>query len=236
MAADTKMQDDILRLNALVDGELAPGERAAVAARLASDRDYARAYATLARLKATVVESADTIAPIEIVVPARKPTRLALGVAMAAVVGGLIVLAAATSFLQERQTASDIASEAIILAALPEAPVVPDLGRAGLRLERARIEAMGDARILVAVFLGPRGCRLELRVQRADAVSVVAQGTERRAWIVGGLAYELTAFGMPSARFAALADAAEMAAKGPLPDLGNRRLREARVASGPCVG
>ena len=155
---------------------------------------------------------------------------------MAAVVGGLIVLAAATSFLQERQTAPDIASEALILAALPEAPVVPDLGRAGLRLERARIEAMGDARILVAVFLGPSGCRLELRVQRADAVSVVAQGTERRAWIVGGLAYELIAFGMPSARFAAVADAAEMATKGPLPDLGNRRLREARVASGPCVG
>ena len=50
---------DLLLLNALVDGELAPQDRAAIAARLAVDRDLARAYATLARLKASIGELAE---------------------------------------------------------------------------------------------------------------------------------------------------------------------------------
>ncbi|PWB64110.1 MAG: hypothetical protein C3F17_07790, partial [Bradyrhizobiaceae bacterium] len=49
-------QDDTERLNALVDGELAPAARAALAERIAADRSLARAHATLARLKSCVAE------------------------------------------------------------------------------------------------------------------------------------------------------------------------------------
>jgi len=240
MATDVKTRDDILRLNALVDGELAPGERAALAVRLAEDREFARAHATLARLKAAVVESAETAPAMSIPIPTAKAGRGALRLAMAAAVGGLIVASvAATSLLSQRETAPAAISPeaAIVLAALPETPIVPDLGGAGLRLEQARVDAAEERQQLVAVYLGPRGCRVELRVRRSGGAEFFVRGTEQRTWVVGGLAYELTAFGMPSARFAAVADAAEMATQaGRLPDAGKRLLREARVALGPCLG
>lgn len=54
MAADDKANREFEQLNAMVDGELSPAERSAVADRLASDRNLAGVHATLARLKAAV--------------------------------------------------------------------------------------------------------------------------------------------------------------------------------------
>lgn len=59
MATDINREDDLVRLNAFVDGELSPADRAAVAARLARDAQFAHAHATLARLKACVHGGAD---------------------------------------------------------------------------------------------------------------------------------------------------------------------------------
>ena len=62
--------DDLLRLHALLDGELAPAERAEIAGRIAADRDLANAHATFAQLKAKLSEiAADTPA---IALPARR--------------------------------------------------------------------------------------------------------------------------------------------------------------------
>ena len=62
MDTEAKNKDHLL-LNALVDGELAPQERAEMAARLAADRDFARAHATLARLKANGVRILEELPP-----------------------------------------------------------------------------------------------------------------------------------------------------------------------------
>jgi len=242
MATDKITHDELLRLNALVDGELAPGEHAALAARLVSDREFARAYATLARLKACVVENADAAPTVSITMPAaakrswRRPV-LQLGAAAAAA-GGLMVLFALTNLPPHRQPAPILmsAQAAITLAALPQTPVIPDLEVAGLRLAGATIDMAGQSRVLVATYLGPRGCRLELRVRPEDSVSLPAEGTDRRAWTVGGLAYELVAYGMPAARFAAISEAAErMTRDSRFPNTVDRRLREARVAAPPCL-
>ena len=56
MATERKTADAIERLNALIDGELPPAEHAALADRIAAGRDLAHAHATLARLKACIVE------------------------------------------------------------------------------------------------------------------------------------------------------------------------------------
>ena len=227
---------DTLQLNAFVDGELAPAERAAVAARLADDRSFARAYAVLARLKAGVIESAE--ADARIALPARKPSwrRRALPAtgALAAAIAVLLVVYDPTD---PAPTAEPAPHTAVTLAGLPASPVVPHLDVAGLTLAGVALETPGGVPVLLATYRGPRGCRLELRAHAAEAVLPATIGTSRRTWIAGALAYELVAFGMPVDRFAAVADAAERATGGDrLPDPVHRRLREARLSSRPCVG
>jgi ferric-dicitrate binding protein FerR (iron transport regulator) len=111
MEADRK-PDEIL-LNALVDGELAPAEHAAAAARLAGDREFARAYATLTRLKAGIDEIAadrETL-DIRIATPPGSRRRIAtIGIPAA-----LAAVVAAIAFMP-------------LLAPAPEAPPVA-LGR-----------------------------------------------------------------------------------------------------------
>src|SRR5690606_15432293 len=94
MEAD--LQADEILLNALVDGELHPADQARAAARLRADKDFARAYATLSRLKAGVAELAETeAAAITLRHPATRrwlPYAVAASLALLTAVAGLAVL------------------------------------------------------------------------------------------------------------------------------------------------
>jgi transcriptional regulator with XRE-family HTH domain len=81
---------------------------------------------------------------------------------------------------------------------------------------------------------GPvRRCRLDLHAAAAGHVFPDPGGTRRHGWTAGALVYQLVAFGMPDERFRAVAETTERATRG-LPDEGP--LREARLASRPCIG
>jgi anti-sigma factor RsiW len=234
MAADPQRNEDVLRINALVDGELTAAERAALAARLAADRDLARVHATLASLKACVFATADD-APVPKLPAAssRRRTWLAWGGAAAA---ALIAFTVAFELAPYGDTPSEVSRTVVQLASFPADPVVPDLAVAGLKLSGIATGATGGVPTVTATYQGPRGCRLVLRVYPDGAAVAPAGGTRRSAWSVGTLAYELTAFGMPAERFAAVAAAAEQATRDSSAPFDSRRLRQASRSAPPCVG
>jgi hypothetical protein len=240
MGTDDTPHPDLPRLNAFVDGELAPSERAAIAARIAADRDLARAHATLARLKACIGESADATPPVAVVVPRKRARGAALGLGLTALAAACtaIALYAAIDVGSQRKSVPLVARDAVVtLAALPASPVLPNLDVAGLTLEDVKVGRVGDARFLVASYRGPHGCRLDLNVRAASTTTPPSAGTSRHSWEVGDLAYELVAHGMPGWRFAVIADAAERETReGHTPDAVGPRLREARAAAPPCAG
>ena len=223
------------RLNAMVDGELSPSERAAVADAIASDRDTARAHATLARLKATVGAFVDETAPVTLS-PARRAARwpwmLGATVAAAAVV--------ALSVFVSRQQSDDAGTSPeeptmVSLPALPPGVAVPRLDIAGLKLVAMKVEPPGHT--VFASYRGPHGCRLDLRAAPALAALPPLSGTARRHWTVGDVAYELVAHGMPPARFALISSAAEWQTRQVLdPRRIERPLRQAGLNPPPCMG
>jgi anti-sigma factor RsiW len=234
MAAEPHPHTDIERLNAFVDGELAPAERALLAERLATDRDFARAHAILARLKACVSEIAGD-EPAQ----ARSRQRASWGGRLpAASLAGLTVTGLAVAGLAAIWIAAPAPPPgpgaprhaAITLAALPADPVVPHLDRAGLTLVGVVVENPGP--VVVATYRGPRGCRLDLHAAAAGHAFPDPGGTRRHGWTAGALVYQLVAFGMPEERFRIVAETAERATRG-APDEGP--LREARL-SRPCIG
>lgn len=231
MATDVNENDDLLRLHALVDGELAPDEQAALAGRLATDRDFARAYATLARLKACIAESAEAQPPVTL--PAAKPKRSrALGFGLAAAAAALVAAASVIELTLDRQP-QPLAIDPISVAALPLGPVIPDFRSAGLTLASVTADTTDS---VIAIYKGPRGCRIELRVRPQELELFPGTGTSHRTWTVDGLTYQLVAFGMPPSRFEAIASAAErMSRERQLPRGMDRLLREARSAATPCV-
>jgi len=240
MAVDDTPHPDIVLLNAFVDGELSPAERADIADRIRAEPDIARAHATLMRLKASIAASADATPPVTIVAARKTPRQVAnLAVrgflACAAI---LSVLFTATHFLAERGRAPFTARDAMVtLAALPADPVIPDLEMGGLTLVDVKIESVGGTRLLVASYRGPHGCLLDLRVSPLGSAVSAGAGSSRHSWKVGPLAYELLAHGMPGGRFAIIADAAERETRdGTDPGAVRGRLREARAAAPPCAG
>jgi anti-sigma factor RsiW len=229
---------DLLLLNALVDGELGPQDRAALAARLAVERDLARAYATLARLKATIGESASD-APAFVLPPAKRPARgrmIACAAAIVAFFGVGLVIAWDLRPAQD-QAAAVAEPTAITLASLPAGATLPRLDTAGLKLIGLAIDA-GTGPVLAASYRGPHGCRLELRAWASGAEAPPASaGAQSRRWQAGGLTYELMAHGMPDWRFAIIASAAEDQTRtGSDHDRIDRRLREASIGAPPCLG
>jgi len=239
MAVDSTRNEDLQRLNALIDGELPPAEHAALAARIAAGRDLARAHATLARLKACVVDGVER-GPVPQVPQLRAaPWRRAAGLAAAAAAAAVLALAIVAEYRRPppESRPRHAADAAVVLAALPASPVIPDLAEAGLVLVGTEVETVAETPLLLAAYRGPRGCRLELRVRAAAAMVPPTRGSSRRAWAVGDLGYELVAFGMPAERFAAVADAAEAATRTVRPiEPTLTRVREARRSAAPCVG
>lgn len=227
--------DTVTRLNALIDGELPPVEHAALAARIAAGRDLVQAHATLARLKACIVESAEQTPVHGIVLPrpaSRNRPWVAAASAMAA--AGLLAVFVWQPWQPEPQRPAEELASIVTLAALPASPVIPDLGTAGLKLVGGEVERAGEVAVLVAAYRGPRGCRLELRVRPTAAVVPPTVGTSRTIWTAGELTYELVAFGMPAARFAAVSVAAQVATRGGAPQ--DRLVREASLQAPPCAG
>jgi len=243
MAVDPTPHDDLQRLNALIDGELPPAEHAALAARIAGSRELAQAHATLARLKASLAEGLEDEAPqrrLHAALVARR--RRSFGRVAAAVVAAVLAAAIFVPVFdplgwQARDEEPSVRPEAaIVLAALPAHPVIPDLAIGGLTLAGTEVEKVAGASVLVAAYRGPRGCRLELRVHSAAHSIPPTAGTSRRSWTVGALQYELAAFGMPANRFAAVADVAQTATRtGQPPEPTVTRMREARRAAPPCA-
>lgn len=233
-----RQNDELTRLNAFVDGELLPVERAEIAARIASDRNFARAHAALARLKACVMEQADGSGAVAVRIPRRRPWGLVLGMGAAAALllmaGGFLAI---DTWRQHDATAELPATERLVRrAALPAVPVIPDLNAGGLKLIGVDVRSAAPAPALVATYVGPRGCRLELRIHDAAADRGSAEGTSRRHWTVGSLSYELVAFGMPDIRFAIIAGAAERQTRLNADPAGELQLRQARIVAPPCLG
>ena len=241
MDTDRKNGDALERLNALVDGELPPAEHAALADSIAAGRDLAQAHATLARLKACIVASAEQspVGGIDISGVGVKRRTLPLVGWAAAAAAAIVLLGIVTlySYPQPDQVSRPDIAPLVTLAALPVAPVIPDLTNAGLTLVGGEVERLGQTAVLVAAYRGPRGCRLELRVHDAAVPMAPTGGTSRAAWTADDLAYELVAFGMPVGRFAAVAAAAEAATlAGAMPGSAATRLREASLQAPPCTG
>jgi hypothetical protein len=227
---------DLLRLNALVDGELAPAERAQLAARLATDRDLAHAYATLARLKAVIGEGADATPEISLPSPQRRvwPRVAAAAAALAAVIA--VALFAANGFLTRNADVPNEAPTAITLASLPAGTTIPRLDTAGLKLVSLVINP-GTVPLFTATYRGPHGCRLDLRAWPVGEPPPPLAGTSHHRWTVGDLTYELVAHGMPVWRFDVIADASELQTRlnGDHHYI-NRRLRQAEYGAPPCAG
>ena len=237
MAADTS--NDLELLNALVDGELPPPARAAMASRLANEPELARAHATLARLKAEVGGLADDVEPAAVRMP--QPSTRRFGVAVAGGVAAAALIAAVFAFPElpsHRRSATVSPVQDARMAAGKAGMIVPDLAAAGLELRDVDRAGHAPFERVTAVYTGPRGCRLELRIQPAGAGAFPpSQATRLHRWHDGEFDYELAAFGMPLVRFAMIADAAERKTRiAAAPDQVERRLREARNAAPPCTG
>lgn len=229
---------DLLLLSALVDEELAPQERAAIAARLAADRDLARAYATLAKLKASIGEIAGEAPSISL--PLRGRTIWGrIGAAAASIAAIIAVGLVVTSKLPLGGDAAIAPAEgptAITLASLPAGTTVPRLDTAGLKLIGLAIDP-GKVPVFTATYRGPHGCRLDLRAWPIGSNAPAVAGTSRHRWEAGDLVYELVAHGMPPWRFAIIAEGAEQQTRnGSDPDRIDRRLRQANNGAPPCVG
>ena len=239
MAVDPTPRDDLERLNALIDGELPPAEHAALAGRIAASRELAHAHAALAKLKACVIDGIDST-------PAQQPTpvgagarRRMAGIGAASLAAAVLAIAVLVHFdwlAPEKDEPVARTEAAIVLATLPAAPVIPNLAVGGLTMVGTEVERAAGTSVLVAAYRGPRGCRLELRVRPAAADVPPTAGTSRRTWTVGELTYELAAFGMPAARFAAVAAVAQSATRAGRPGEPTvTRMREARRTAPPCA-
>jgi anti-sigma factor RsiW len=237
MVTDWKSPDVIERLNALIDGQLPPSEHAALASELAVRPDLAHAHATLAQLKACIVESAEQSTAPDIVLRKPKPRMMTSMLTAAAAACVLFVVVAYQAVREPDAGQSADVVSLLTRVSLPVAPVIPDLSNAGLKLVGGEVERAGEVAVLVAAYRGPRGCRLELRVWPAAVLMPPTAGTSRVTWAAGDLTYELVAFGMAASRFVAVAAAAEVATRaGQMPREADTRLREASLAAPPCTG
>jgi anti-sigma factor RsiW len=235
MAADRT--EDLEALNAFVDGELPPDEHARIAARIAAEPALARAHATLAKLRAGIADyAAAAQAPVLQAQPSRVRWPVAAAAAMVALFAGVALVQLHSARPTSTASVSGAENQAVQPVALGSKPMIPDLSTAGLTLVRVDRGADSPLDHLVAVYTGPRGCRMELHVRPLDSAPIVVpQSTHRHEWVDGAAKYELLAFGMPLKRFAVVAEAAERQTRALVgPD--RHRLREARQSAPPCVG
>ena len=249
------------RVNAYVDGELDPASAADIAAAVARDRALADAVATLTQLKAATAASVEAPA-ISIREPRRPWHRLALAASLALAIGLAAAIALhagrddSSSFARavERHTAwaaserteagTELPGPTLAgLARLGFAAEIPDLADAGLTLAQVTVvdERDGAAGFQIR-YVGTRGCRVSLLVERARSGTAAARqnvGSVRAvSWLVQDLQYTLLASGMYEQRFETIAATAEASTRRERPTVDRLRqaLREQREQSPPCLG
>ncbi|WP_119420205.1 hypothetical protein [Desertibaculum subflavum] len=249
MAGDPPLSPDWVTLNAYVDGELSPGEHAAVAAAIASDAELARRVASLARLRVATAEAfaaeIDGIAMPSVPASAIRPRYRRAGLAAAAVLALAVSMLAWWTLdrpddqaLQAHLGWAAAPEHSVIAAAQRGAIEIPDLADAGLRV--AHVAATGDT--MHIGYLGSRGCRVSLWVTPDDEVRTRRDERQGDAliarWSYGGHSYAAIATGMPAARFAVIASSLEQATiERRMPDDATRlALQSGRDQSAPCLG
>ena len=238
MTAPHEHEVEFERLNAFLDGELAPADCAAVAGRLAVDRDYAAACATLARLKACVEDTAVEAPTVPLPPPRSHLRRPSVAFAVILVVAAALPVGILLhAYTPAKTMLANVVVPAPILAKLAIRPTLPRLDDAGLTLTEMAIEAVSPTPVLTVGYRGPHGCRIDLRVWMRGYDLSAAPGSQHRRWNVDDLSYEIVAHGMPAWRFAIVADAAERQTRhGTVPPTMEERLREARATAPPCAG
>ena len=200
------------RLSALADGELPPGEAAALRARAAREPALA---AALARIEGAKAELRALLAP--------RPRRRSAPV-LGGALGGALAASLAAALLLGGPLSGAAPADALAwhraLAAGEGAAAAPllDLGSAGLRLARELVVEVDGGTLALRHYRGPNGCRLTHLVGARPAT--LPQEGLAAAWRTGGLAHALVGEGMDPARFAAAAALARAQTaggeKGPL--------------------
>ena len=200
------------RLSALADGELPPGEAAALRARAAREPALA---AALARIEGAKAELRALLAP-------RPRGRLAP--ALGGALGGALAASLATALvlggpLREEAPPDALAWHRALAAGEGAAAAPPlNLGGAGLRLARELVVEADGGTLALRHYQGPNGCRLTHLVGPEPA-TLPEEGLAA-AWRAGGLAHALVGEGIDPARFAAAAALARAQTaggeKGPL--------------------
>jgi anti-sigma factor RsiW len=257
-----RKDSELEQLNAFIDGELDVEARAEVTAKAARDPAYAQKLAMLSQLKAAIADAVPT--PEIEVSRAPSPSRHRMVFAVAA---SLVLLIAAgigwTNLTDDRTAPIEFALEKAIEThrawkpqtagnsdkglAQPVAavlhPNVPDLSANGLDLAYVGTRrTTGGRDMLLIGYLGSRGCRLTMFVNRAEGpkldnvVHIDSDNVVVSLWRAGSLSYALLAEGMAKPRFRLIADSVRRASLRRLPlDHDTRMaLSRSRAASPPC--
>lgn len=252
------------RLNALVDGELDAAEHADIAVRLSDDRELARSYATLARLKSSLRELAQAPAPFAFppepgppIAPPGWPSRTALAAAASVAIAALCVLGllhyrVASPHDGPSQLADALAIhgrafpaqriEDVALAPADRSVALPDLSAIGLVQIFQSEQTAGSGKTVRGAYLGPRGCRVSLHViagiSGVPVAGPVASGTNLAQWTHERATYLLIATSMSAERFSALSRFVEAATRPSLPETDDLRISLQRTwqTTTPCTG
>lgn len=239
----------IERLNAYIDGELAPADAADVAAEIAGDAQASRVVANLHGLKSALSTAfePDDVPSGEVSRGDRPTRRRGRGVAVA----GLAVLAMAVvawwTMGLNTMRAHDLVATALEVhdgweqaSARPAAHrVVPDLRLAGLRVAgRTADVALGPLRATRIAYVGRNGCRLSLYAFARDentAQPVSQRSTDAlvESWSVGAYGYLLVARQMNETRFGVIAEALKQATARAVPVVPGMRTAMAGARQ-PC--
>lgn len=219
------------RLNAYVDGRLAPSEAAHIAALIADDQEAAARVATLSKLKAVTAMTAELeTAPPPLLRPPRRLRFRVVALAASLLVGALVTLTwvllpspeTSAASLQEASAAlrtwlnDDKAHPALELARdtldARVALAAPDLSAAGLSLVHVAL-VPGTDRNLFLGYRGVHGCRLGIWIGAAAVglgsrpVAFAAEGLYGFAWRNGGEGYAVLTQGIEKERLSILAEA-----------------------------
>lgn len=199
-------------LNALVDGELDSARVAEIAARIADDRDAAKAFAIAAALKATTVGLAKGAG----CKPRRSWRRHVLAAAVLLLTAGVVGVLFYAMQAPEQRRAELAALPPKTLGLADDVTVggirLPNLEPGGLRLERVGISHDRRKPQLEADYVGERGCRARLVVAHAADVerpSPSAEAAQTTRWTVGAFVYTLTSERMDPQRFATVVQIAQ---------------------------
>jgi len=255
---------DAILLNAYVDDELDDLERARIEQAAVRDPAIARQLALLIRLKSATAEAVE---PAVIDLPRTHRRKLPL---IAACVAAVIATATIVwSFLdigtsEQNNIAFARAAHAswsemsddtdpIVSSFLARAPVslsnvyFPDLSSAKLKLAHLKTWQASGELLLVAGFLGTRGCRVTMLVRppetalNADEDSRLGfdaiEGLFMARWTVNGLSYSLIAEGMDRTRFDLIAKGVHAGSlqHAPIDKDMRMAIARSRATSPPCA-